>query len=397
MPRRVVIVGASAAGLTAAETLRRRGYDGALTLIGDEAHPPYDRPPLSKQVLSGAWEPERARLRNDTALDDLGATFLLGHTATGLDVTARKVLVGGGGAVDYDALVIATGATPRRLPGTDLAGIHVLRTVDDAMALRAELLTGPRVVVVGAGFLGCEVAAVARRMDLDVTLVDPLPTPMHRQFGATIGGLVADMHCDHGVAVRCGVGVSRFLAGDDRVAAVELADHSTLDADVVLVAVGAVPATHWLADSGLPLGDGIECDSFCQAAPDIYAAGDVASWHNRHVGTRMRVEHRMNATEQAMAAAGNLLGDRQPFAPVPFFWTDQYDTKLQAYGTFPPDAESRVVHGDPRERRFITIFGRRGTVTGVLAWNGPPRELRRLRQWVVDHAPWVTGVLAPHR
>lgn len=387
MFRRVVIVGASVAGLSAAEALRRRGYDGAITLIGGEPHPPYDRPPLSKQVLSGTWEPARVRLRDERALADLGATFLLGHTATGLDVAARKVSVDGGGAVDYDRLVIATGATPRRLPDAELAGIHVFRTVDDAVALRRELLAGPRVVVVGAGFLGCEVAAVARGLGLAVTMVDPLPTPMHRQFGATIGGLVGDLHRAHGVVVRCGVGVSRFVAEGGRVAAVELTDDTRLPADVVLVAVGAVPATSWLADSGVPLGNGVECDACCQAAPDIYAAGDVASWHNPHFGTRMRVEHRMNATEQAMAVAANLLGDNRPFAPVPFFWTDQYDTKLQAYGTFPPNAEPQVAQGDPREGRFITAFADNGVVTGVLGWNAPPKELRTLRQQVVDRTP----------
>lgn len=388
MPERVVIVGASAAGLTAAEALRRKGYDGRLTLIGAETHQPYDRPPLSKQVLAGTWEPERVRLRDDRKLGDLGATLLLGRTATALDVAGRRVVLDGG-TVDYDALVIATGAAPRRLPGSDLAGVHVLRTLDDALALRAALLAGPKVVVVGAGFLGCEVAAVAGSMGLDVTLVDPLPVPMHRQFGTAIGELVAATHTEHGVGVRCGVGVSRFVAAHGRVVGVELTDHSTLAADVVLVAVGAVPATGWLAGSGLPLGDGVECDARCQAGPGVWAAGDVASWHNEHTGTRMRVEHRMNATEQAIAVAGNVLGDDKPFAPVPFFWTDQYDVKIQAYGTFPPDATSGVVSGDPADGRFIAAFGEHEVVTGVVAWNGVPREVRAVRQWVVDRASWA--------
>jgi NADPH-dependent 2,4-dienoyl-CoA reductase/sulfur reductase-like enzyme len=391
MPRDVVIVGASAAGLTAAEALRRRGYDGALTLIGDETHLPYDRPPLSKQVLAGTWEPEKVMLRDEQALAALDATFLLGETAAALDTAARRVRLDGGGTVDYDALVIATGVTPRRLPGTDLAGMHLLRTLDDTLALRAHLLTGPKVVVVGAGFLGAEAAASARQLGLDVTLVDPLPVPMHRQFGSTIGGLIAELHRDHGAVVRCGVGVTRFVAADGRVVAVELDDSSLLEADLVLIAVGSTPAIGWLADSGVPLGNGVECDDRCQAAPGIYAAGDVACWYNPLFETRMRLEHRMNATEQAMAVAGNLLGDDRPFAPLPFFWTDQYDTKIQAYGIFPPDAECRIVSGDPDDRKFTAAFGRHHTVTGVLGWNSSPRELRALRQLVIGHAPWPTA------
>ncbi|MFE2634362.1 NAD(P)/FAD-dependent oxidoreductase [Streptomyces scopuliridis] len=272
MPRDVLIVGASAAGLATAEALRNKGYDGRLTLVGDEARLPYDRPPLSKQVLSGAWQPERVRLRDDQAIDKLDAEFQLGRRAVGLDAAGRKVLLDGGERVAFDALVIATGVTPRRLPGDDLEGVHVLRTLDDALALRADLLDRPKVVVVGAGFLGAEVAAVARTMGLEVTLVDPLPVPMRRQFGDMIGKLVGQTHSDHGVALRLGVGVARFVESAGRVAAVELADGTKLDADVVVVGVGSTPATDWLADSGLVLGNGVECDAECRAAPGIYAA-----------------------------------------------------------------------------------------------------------------------------
>jgi 3-phenylpropionate/trans-cinnamate dioxygenase ferredoxin reductase subunit len=389
VPGQVVIVGASAAGLTAAEALRRRGYDGALTLIGDEPRPPYDRPPLSKQILAGAWQPQRAELRDERSLAGLGADLLLGRAATGLDTAARRVRLDGGGAVGYDALIIATGVTPRTLPGAGLPGMHLLRTMDDALALRAQLLAGPRVVVVGAGFLGAEVAATARQLGLQVTLADPLPEPMHRQFGAQVGALVARLHRDHGVRLARG-GVSRFIEAAGRVAAVELADGTVIDADLVVVAVGATPATGWLAGSGLPLGNGIECDARCQAAPGVYAAGDVASWHNPRFGARMRLEHRMNATEQAIAAAGNLLGDDQPYAPLPYFWTDQYDTKIQAYGIFPPDAQFQITSGAPRDHRFTAAYGHHGTITGVLGWNSSPRELRALRQLVAQRAPWTT-------
>lgn len=390
-PQRIVVVGASAAGLTTARTLRSRGFDGTLTLIGDEPHTPYDRPPLSKQILAGSWEPDRIALAGEADLGKLGAELLFGRAATGLDLAGRQVLLADGERIGFDDLVIATGVTPRRLPGSDLAGVHVLRTLDDALALRARLLERPAVVVVGAGFLGAEVAAVARGMGLDVTLVDPLPVPMHRQFGARIGESVGQLHADHGVAVRCGTGVRRFLDTAGQVAGVELTDGSRLDAELVVVAVGARPAVDWLAGSGLALGDGVECDAFCRAAPRIYAAGDVASWPHDHFGTRLRLEHRMNATEQAMAVAGNLLGAEQRFSPVPYFWTDQYDARIQAYGIFPSGADVLVLHGEPAERKFVAGYGHAGRVVGVLGWNSP-REVRQLRQLVVEGAEWPPRV-----
>lgn len=386
-PNQIVIVGAGAAGLTTAEALRNRGYAATLTLIGDERHHPYDRPPLSKQILAGTWEPDRIALRSPDALAKLDADLLLGRSAVGLDMATRQILLDGGDRLDFDGLVIATGVTPRSLPGADLAGIHLLRSLDDALSLRAHLLARPAVVVVGAGFLGAEVAAVARGMSLDVTLIDPLPVPMYRQFGHRVGELIGHLHTDHGVTVRCGAGVRRFLSTAGRVIGVELTDGSTLDADLVVVSVGASPALNWLADSGLPQGNGIECDTHCQAAPGVYAAGDIASWHNNHFNTRMRLEHRMNATEQAMAVAGNLLGADRPFAPVPYFWTDQYDARIQAYGIFPADADITVLHGQPTSRNFVAGYAHQGKMVGVLGWNSP-RELRKLRQLVADRTPW---------
>jgi NADPH-dependent 2,4-dienoyl-CoA reductase/sulfur reductase-like enzyme len=387
-PGHVVVVGASAAGLTAAETLRREGYAGRLTLVGDEDHLPYDRPPLSKQVLSGVWEPKRTALLREADLTSLDADWVLGTSATGLDVASRHVRLSDGGGLDYDGLVIATGVTPRRLPyGHDLDGVHVLHTVEDALALRKALLSGPNVVVVGAGFLGAEAAAVARQLGLEVTLVDPLPAPMIRQFGDRIGGLVARLHADHGVRVLTGIGVNALVGAAGRVIGVELADGETLGADLVLVAIGSVPATEWLCGAGLSLSNGVDCDSFCRAAPRIVAAGDVASWAHPDLGARIRVEHRTNATEQGIAAAMTLLGRGEPFSPLPYFWTDQFDVKIQMYGTMPHGAEIAFVRGDPADGKFAALYGWQRRVVGALGWNAP-RELSRLRQHVVDKTPW---------
>ncbi len=376
--RRVVVVGASAAGLTTAETLRREGYAGLVTLIGDELHLPYDRPPLSKQVLLGTWEPERTSFRDDATYQRLDVGLRLGATATGVDLGARTVVLASGDHVPYDRLVIATGVRPLKLrQGHDLHGVHVLRTLDDTLALRAALARATSVAVVGAGFLGSEAAAAARTLGLDVTLIDLAPVPLSRQFGDELGGWIGDLHRDHGVAVRTGVGVTRLL-GDGEVTGVELADGTTVTADVVLVAIGSTPATDWLRTSGVPLLDGVLCDSTCQAVPNVYAAGDVARWHNERFGVPMRVEHRMNATEQAMAVAKNILGDPKPFTPIPYFWTDQFDARIQAYGIFPPEAEMTVAQGDPTARKFIAHYRHDGDLVGVLGWN-MPRELRAAR------------------
>ncbi|MFB7025793.1 MULTISPECIES: NAD(P)/FAD-dependent oxidoreductase [unclassified Streptomyces] len=384
---KVVVVGASAAGLTAAETLRREGYTGRLTLIGDERHPPYDRPPLSKQILKGDWEPERLALRPAEPLDGLDAEWLLGREAVGLDLTARAVELADGARVPFDGLVVATGVRPRRLPfGHDLAGVHVLRDLEDALALRDALSTAPSVVVVGAGFLGAEAAAVARGLGCQVTLVDPLSAPMVRQLGSEVAAGVAALHRAHGVELRCETGVVGFTEERGRVAGVRLDDGTEIAAQVVLVAIGSVPAVDWLRDSGLPVGDGLLCDEFCEAAPGVVAAGDVASWLHPDHG-RLRVEHRMNATEQGMAAARTLLGLRQPFAPVPYFWTDQYDVKIQAYGRPSADADFRVVSGDPAEGPFAAVYGQDGRITAGLTWN-MPREARTLRTQVMESAPW---------
>ena len=371
--RNVVVVGGGAAGVAAVETLRREGYDGALTLLCGEPVLPYDRPPLSKQVLTGAWDHQRTRLRQREQYADLGVR-LLHARARELDPAGRTVRLDDGTGLDYDGLVIATGARPRRLPGdAHLApGVHVLRDRPDATDLRTAFEAGGRVVIVGAGFLGLEVAAAARSLGLDVTVVDPLDQPMLRQVGPAIAPVVAGLHRDRGVDLRLGAGVAAIRGAEGGGAQVELTDGTRLPADCVLVSIGAVPEVDWLRGSGLPLGDGVECDQYCKAAPGVYAAGDVASWFNPRYGRRMRLEHRMNATEQGTAAARNLLhGDTRPFAPLPYFWTDQYDVKIQGHGLLGPEAEVTIEEGSPADGRFVATFREEGRLMGVLGWNAP--------------------------
>ena len=383
VPGRVVVVGASLAGLSALEALRQEGYEGELIAVGAEPVLPYDRPPLSKQVLQGKWEPEKANLRDNEQYDALGVTWHLGRRAVALDVSARTVTLDDGEPLAYDGLVIATGATPRWLPGSQgLAGIHVLRTLDECLALRAELETASRLCVVGAGFIGAEVAASARVLGVDVTVLEALPAPLARAFPAELGAACAGLHLDHGVDLRFGVTVAGF-EGADRVTGVRLGDGSVVEADVVVVGIGVVPETGWLKSSGLTLDNGVVCDSTCAtSAPGVVAAGDIARWPNNLFGETMRVEHWSNAVEQGEAAARRLLagpGQAVDFAPVPYFWSDQYDTKIQFLGRCCPTDEVRVVDGSIEDRRFVALFGRDGRLVGALAFNRP-RQLMGYRK-----------------
>ena len=386
----VSIVGASLAGFWAAETLRRDGFEGRISLIGDEPHAPYDRPPLSKKFLAGDLDDDRLPLTTAEKLADLGLEMRLGCRATGLDVATRTLEVDGV-AEPYDGLLIATGARCRNLPGTaGLAGVHTLRTRDDAEAIRDALANGARrVVVVGAGFIGAEVASTAIGRGAEVTMVEALEAPFGRVLGVEMGAVMADVHRRHGVDLRTGVGVDEVL-GDDRLAGVRLADGATLEADLLVVGIGVVPNTDWLEGSGLTLDDGVVCDETCLAAPDVAAAGDVARWANPRYGEVMRVEHWDNAVQQGVHAARRLLQSDEeatPYAPVPWFWTDQYDRKVQLAGRPHTDDEVRVVAGSTAEHRFAAFYGRDGRFTAALGMNRP-RQVMQSKGLLDAGASW---------
>lgn len=395
---RIVIVGASLAGLRAAETLRTEGFDGDVTVIGAEAHQPYDRPPLSKQVLTGAWGTERTFLRQPDRIGELGVEWRLGVRATGLDVAAREVALDPGGSIGFDGLVIATGAAPRNLPDAmtaeltdDGPSLHVLRTVDDSIALRDRISSGDRrVVVIGAGFIGLEAAAAARGLGNEVTVLEAGPAPLMRALGADMGRAVAACHADHGVDLRCDTEV---VAIDDRGVVVRGADggDEVIPADVVLVGIGVVPNTDWLDGSGLELDDGVVCDAALgTGTPGITAAGDVARWRHDLFDEVVRIEHWTNAAEQGAAAAKHLVahaaGERpEPYAAVPFFWSDQYDRRVQFLGRAGIDDEVEIVSGSVDERRFVALYGRAGRLRGVLGMNSP-KLVMPYRRLLADRA-----------
>jgi NADPH-dependent 2,4-dienoyl-CoA reductase/sulfur reductase-like enzyme len=388
--RRIVIVGASLAGLRAAETLRDRGFDGELALIGDEPHRPYDRPPLSKQVLQGAWEPEQTFFRQKDGYDALALDMRLGVRAVSVDLRARRVALADGTFADYDRLIIATGARVRTLSAiAPRAGLLALRGLDDAIVLRRAVMDAPRVAIVGAGFIGLEVAASCRARGLPVTVIESLPVPLSPILGPTFGDLVAAMHRDHGVDLRTGVVVTDVL-GESRVAGVALSDGSRIDADVVVVGIGVTPNTEWLERSGLTIDNGIVCNGSGEAAPSVYAAGDVARVANRWHGDSPRIEHWTNAVEQAVHAAENALAGPEAstsFSSVPYFWSDQYDRKIQFVGGARPHDEIVIVDGSLVDRRLTALYRRGDRLVACLALN-QPRALIKYRRLLAAGASW---------
>lgn len=387
--RTIAVVGASTAGVAAAGAFRAAGFDGRLVVFGDEPHEPYDRPPLTKQFLAGDWQQDRLTLpgAKDTSLD---VEWQLGSPAVALRAETRELTLGDGSTFAADGIVLACGASARRLSGTEaMGGVHALRSFDDAVELRAELEADPdRVVVVGAGFIGSEVAATCRRRNVAVTLVEPLEVPLARVLGTEVGAVFAELHRDEGVDVRLGVGVDRLEAGaDGRVGRVHLSDGTSVGASVVVVGIGVTPNTAWLDGSGLTIDDGVVCDATTTAAPGIVAAGDVARWPNPVFdGELMRIEHWDHAFDQAEHAAKALLAGpgAEAYASVPWFWSDQYDRKVQLAGRVRADDEVVIVEGSLAERRFVALYGRAGRLVGVLGMNRP-RPVVQLRPRIAEH------------
>lgn len=379
------MVGASLAGLRAAETARKQG--ASVTLVGAEPHLPYDRPPLSKAFLSAGDEPTVPHHRTASELE--GIALLLGEPAWSLDVAGREVQVGDA-VLGYDQLIVATGAQARTLPGERLPGVLELRTLDDARALRAGLDAGGRVVVIGGGFIGAEVASAARRRGLDVTIVETADLPWVRAVGEEMARVCVNLHGRHGTVLRTGVGV-RSLDGDGRVAHVVLEDGSTLPADLVVVGIGAEPATGWLEGSGLRLDDGVVCDAFLNAADRVWAAGDAARWENPLFGLSMRLEHWTSAAEQGARAARNALDPTHavPYETVPYFWSDLYDDKLQMVGVTQAD-EVRMV-GSPDDRTWVALYRRGHVLGGALTLNLPGR-IMKYRAMVARRAPFAEAL-----
>jgi NADPH-dependent 2,4-dienoyl-CoA reductase/sulfur reductase-like enzyme len=391
----LVIVGASLAGVRAAEAVREAGFGGRLTLVGAGPHfPPYDRPPLSKHLSSA----DPARLARIRMRDDLGAELVLGTRATGLDVADRRVILDDGSSRDYTGLVVTTGAAPRTLP--DASGnVMVLRTVRDSARLAESLHAAGRggsalVTVIGAGVLGCEIASACRGMGADVTMIDVQPQPMVRVVGTEVGRTLRDLHARNGIRLLLGRSV-QSVSGSGDATVVRLADGLEIVADIVVACIGVVPNTDWLAGSGLTVSDGVVCDQWCFAEGSgrtVVAAGDVARWYHPLMGRQVRVEHWTNAATQGGTAARNLLaavaglGEPVSYDALPYAWSDQYGWKLQMLGV--PVGAAEIAEGSMEDEKFVAIYQEDGQLTGALCVNLPSR-LRHWRKEIIAAATRV--------
>ncbi|MBD0322878.1 MAG: FAD-dependent oxidoreductase [Aldersonia sp.] len=385
--RRIAVVGASLAGLSATRALRQQSYDGEVIAIGAERHQPYDRPPLSKDFLTGRCT------ESDLALQDcdepLEVDWRLGAAAVRLDRHHRTLTLADGEEIQVDGVILATGARARRLPGTEeVAGVHTLRTLEDALGLRAALSGAERLVVIGAGFIGAEVASSARSLGLDVTVVEALPTPLAGPLGARMGSVCAGLHADHGVRLITGTGVAR-ITDLGRVRAVELMDGTQLVADVVVVGVGARPNVEWLAGSGVEIRGGVVTDAACATnVPGVVATGDCAASFSPHAGDVVRSEHWTHAFEQPATAVATLLAGHsggRPNPAVPYFWSDQYGTRIQFAGHRRDGDTVRVIEGVTDDRSFLAVYERDGRTVAALAMNQSKLFGRWRRQLRTSH------------
>jgi 3-phenylpropionate/trans-cinnamate dioxygenase ferredoxin reductase subunit len=356
-PQTIVIAGAGLAGAKAAQALREEGFDGQVVLLGAEDERPYERPPLSKEVLRGEEPLEKAYVHDESFYAEHDIELRTGTPVETIDTADAEVVLGGGERLRYDALLLATGARPRRLtlPGADLEGIHELRTLADCDALRERLVDGARLTVIGAGWIGSEVAASARQKGVDVTILEPLWVPLERVLGVEVGAIYRDLHAEHGVRLLLGRGIAAF-EGDGHVSAVRTDDGKRIDCDLAVVGIGVTPRAELAQRAGIEVDNGIVVDEYLQTScPGIFAAGDVASAQHPLWGCPIRVEHWANALNQGPAAARNMLGAHVAYDRVPYFFSDQYDVGME-YSGYAPEWDEVVLRGDPAGREFIAFW-----------------------------------------
>ena len=387
----VLIVGGSVGGLRTAEALRRNGYADPITLLEADGHLPYDRPALSKKLLGAGGAAAVVHLRTQQDLDQARIDVRLRARAGSLDTAGRTLRLADGGAIGYSALVLATGARARELPGLPRPAVHYLRTLDDAHRLRGGIESAASAVVVGAGFIGSEVAAAMAERGTAVTVVEPAGYPLERVLGAAVGLRLARLHESHGVRLLPGRAVVelRPTRAGPAPYRVLLDDGGALPADLVVAGIGAVPNTEWLAGSGIAVDDGVACDEFCRTnVPGVFAVGDVARWPNALFGESMRVEHWTNAMEQAATVAWNVTHPDEPrgYAPVPYVWSDQYGLRLQIVGRPRADDEVRIVEDDPAAPVLVALYSREDRLTGAFTLNAP-RRLLTLRRALAARTP----------
>ena len=384
-PSRIVVIGGGASSAAAVAELRKQGFDGSLTLVSAENTVPYERPPLSKGFLLGTSG--QVPVKDAAWYEQAAVELILGSRATRLDLAARTVTLSGGAVLGYDQLLLATGVRPRVLPGLDGDGVCYLRTGEDAAALRDRMTAARHVAVLGGGFIGCEVAAAAIRLGKRATILEALPTLLHRALGPELGDIVAGIHRDEGVDVRTG---QQVLGIRPRRGGVRISTAAgDVDADVLVVGVGTVPSTELAEQAGLPAGHGIEVDEcFATAAPGIYAIGDVAAQHLPGHGRRVRVEHHDTAIRHGRVAARNMLGQREPFADVHWFWSDQFDYTISSAGLIPEsDGRGELVIRGSLEQRSFSAFSLDGDrVRAVISLNRPRDVLDTRRLIARDHS-----------
>ncbi|GHE88738.1 ferredoxin reductase [Amycolatopsis deserti] len=392
---RIVVVGASVAGVNVVEALRQGGFEGDVTLVGAEPQLPYDRPPLSKEALKAGPGAADVALRPRDWYDEHGIALRLGQRAVRLSAAARQVVLADGSRLPYDGLVIATGSAVRTWNQTEQTGpVRVLRTLSDAAALHAELRPGRHIVIIGAGFIGLEIAATARELGLAASVIEIEAAPLARVVGAETGRWFADLHAAHGVSVHVGSRIERIERSGDQ-SKIALSDGTHLTADLVVAGVGVTPATAWLGGSNISIDDGVVCDARLRTTlPGVVAAGDIARWHNPLFGHDMRVEHWLNAVEQGKHAALSLLGSDEPYTHVPYFWSDQFGEKIHSVGITSDADVSAVRRLDANG--ISVVFGRHGVVRGALCVNAP-RDVARYRQAIRDRTPWEDLVPEPNR